>query len=91
MCLAIPYKVLEIEDGTWAGIKVAGARQRVNVHLFPEVKAGDWVLVNLGSVISRIEEDEAKEIIRLYQEVAEIRMPQTAVLRLIIDNVNEEG
>ncbi len=71
MCLAIPHKVLEVGENTGAEIEVAGARQKVSLELCPEVKAGDWVLVNLGFVVTKIEEDEAKEIMKLYQEIAE--------------------
>lgn len=71
MCLAIPYKVLEVKENSWAEIEVAGARHEVSLRLFPEVEAGDWVLVNLGSVVAKIEEDEAGEIMHLYQEIAE--------------------
>lgn len=70
MCLAIPYKVLEVNGKGQAKIEVAGARYEVSLQLFPEVGAGDWVLVNLGSVVAKIEEEEAKEIINLYQEIA---------------------
>lgn len=71
MCLAIPYKVLEVKENSQAEIEVASARREVSLRLFPEVEVGDWVLVNLGSVVARIEEDEAREIIHLYQEIAE--------------------
>jgi len=71
MCLAIPYKVLEVKENSWAEIEVAGTKQEVSLRLFPKVEAGDWVLVNLGSVVAKIEEDEASEIIRLYHEIAE--------------------
>jgi len=71
MCLAIPYKVLEVKENSWAEIEVAGTRQGVSLRLLPEVQVGDWVLVNLGSVVAKIEEDEASEIIRLYHEIAE--------------------
>ncbi len=71
MCVAIPYKVLEIRENSWAEIEVAGVRQEVSLQLLPEVNVGDWVLVNLGFVITKIEEDEAKEIMHLYQEIAE--------------------
>ena len=70
MCLAIPYKVLEVKKNSWAEIEVAGTRHKVSLQLLPEVEIGDWVLVNLGSVIAKIEEDEAGEIIHLYQEIA---------------------
>jgi len=71
MCVAIPYQAVEVKENFWAEIEIAGARHKVSLALVPEVNAGDWVLVNLGSVIARIEEDEAKEIISLYKEIAE--------------------
>jgi len=71
MCMAIPYKIIEIKEDSRAEIEVAGTRQEVSLQLLPEVKAGDWVLVNLGSVIAKIEEDEAREIMNLYREIAE--------------------
>jgi len=75
MCLAIPYKVLKVEENSWAEIEVASARQEVSLQLLPDVEVGDWVLVNLGSVVAKIEEDEAREIMRLYQEIAEQTVP----------------
>ncbi len=71
MCVAIPYKVLEVKDESWAEIEIAGVRHKISLALVPEVNAGDWVLVNLGSVITRIDENEAKEIINLYKEITE--------------------
>jgi len=71
MCVAIPYQVLEVKENSWAEIEIAGVRHKVSLALVPEVNASDWVLVNLGTVIAKIEEDEAKEIINLYKEIAE--------------------
>lgn len=71
MCVAIPYKVLEVKENSWAEVEINGARHRVSLQLFSDVEVGDWVLVNLGSVVTKIEEDEAWEIVRLYQEIAE--------------------
>ena len=72
MCVAIPYKVVEVKENSRAEIEVAGARHQVSLQLFPDVKVGDWVLVNLGSVVAKIGEDEAGEIMRLYEEIAEV-------------------
>ena len=82
MCVAIPYKVLEVKENSWAEIEVAGVRHEVSLGLFPEVQAGDWVLVNLGSVVAKIEENEAREIMHVYQEIAEAEMLQDSSLRL---------
>lgn len=70
MCVAIPYKVLEIDDNGLAQIEIGGIRRPVSLALVPEVKTGDWVLVHLGSAIAKIDEDEAREIISLYREIA---------------------
>ena len=82
MCLAIPYKVLEVKENSWAEIEVAGARHEVSLQLLPGVEVGDWVLVNMGSVVARIEEDEAREIIHLYQEIADANMLENDSLSL---------
>jgi len=71
MCMAIPYKVLEVKEKSRAEIEIAGARREISLQLLPEVGVGDWVLVNLGFVIARIEEDEAREIMHLYREITE--------------------
>ena len=75
MCLAIPYKVIEVKENFLAEVEVAGARHEVSLRLLPEVEAGDWVLVNLGCVVAKITEDEAREIMYLYQEIAKAEVP----------------
>jgi len=72
MCVAIPYKVLEVKGNSRAEIEIAGLRQEVSLQLLPEVEVGDWVLVNLGCAIAKIEEDEAREIMHLYREIVEV-------------------
>jgi len=71
MCLAIPYKVLEVKENRRAVIEVAGTKQEISLKLLPEIKAGDWVLVNLGTAIARIDEAEATEIMNIYREILE--------------------
>lgn len=71
MCVAIPYKVLEVKENSLAEIGIAGVRHQVSSALVPDVKAGDWVLVNLGTIITRIDESEAKEILNIFKEMAE--------------------
>ena len=74
MCVAIPYRVLEVNENGRAQIEIGSTRQEISTLLVPEVKVGDWVLVNLGSVVAKIDEDEAKEIINLYREIAAAEM-----------------
>lgn len=69
MCLAIPSKVVRIEDSI-ATIDVHGARRDISLLLMPdEVRIGDYVLVHAGFAIQRIDEDIAEESLRLLRQV----------------------
>ena len=74
MCVAIPYKVLQVKENRRAQIEVGGTRQEISLTLVPEVKVGDYVLVYLGFATAKIEGNEAIEVMRLYQEIAEAEM-----------------
>jgi hydrogenase expression/formation protein HypC len=69
MCLAIPALVKAI-DGLQADVEVGGVGRRVSVWLTPEVRVGDYVLLHTGYAISIIDEAEAKETLRLLEEMA---------------------
>lgn len=72
MCLAIPGKVLEIVDPAKhiAKVEVAGVRRNVNIGLLtgdehPEL--GDYVLIHVGFALSKIDEAEAMETLRMLE------------------------
>ena len=73
MCLAVPGKVLSVEDGDPAfrsgDVDFCGVRKRVNLAFIPEVAAGDFVLVHVGFALTRVDEEEAA---RAYRYLAEI-------------------
>ena len=74
MCLAVPGRVLDRFDrqGTpMAAVDVRGARAEVCLVFLPEVDVGDWVLVQLGTAVQVLAEDEAREHLRLLAEFAE--------------------
>jgi hydrogenase nickel incorporation protein HypA/HybF len=57
MCLAIPSRVISIEDLT-ATIDVFGARRQVSLMLLPEEpRIGDYVLVHAGFAIQKLEKE----------------------------------
>ena len=68
MCLAVPVKVVSIE-GDEAETEIGGVRRRVSVALTPEVKAGDYVLLHTGYAIGVVDEVEAKETLKLFEEM----------------------
>ncbi len=69
MCLAIPSKVIAIKDNV-AVLETLGVQREASLDLMGEsVKVGDYVLLHIGYVMSKIDEKEALESIELYQEM----------------------
>jgi hydrogenase expression/formation protein HypC len=69
VCLAIPGQVVAIVDAAnhLAKVEVAGVQRTVNVGLFDDVAAGDWVLIHVGFAISRVDEAEAQATLALLE------------------------
>ena len=61
MCIAAPARILEIEEGS-AVIELDGRRRRASLVRAPAVAVGDWALVAAGSVLRRLEPEEAAEL-----------------------------
>ncbi|HTY37490.1 MAG TPA: HypC/HybG/HupF family hydrogenase formation chaperone [Bacteroidota bacterium] len=72
MCLAIPGKVISIETNvqpTMGVVSFGGIEKRVCLEWTPEVALGDYVIVHVGFAISRMDESEALETLKLIQEI----------------------
>ena len=68
MCVAIPAKIKSI-DGSTAEVEVGGISRKVSVQLTPEVQKDDYVLVHAGFAIHIIDEQEARETLKLFEEL----------------------
>jgi len=68
MCVAIPARVKSIE-GLTADVEVGGVSRRISVQLTPEVQRDDYVLVHAGFAIHVIDEQEARETMKLFAEL----------------------
>ena len=72
MCLGIPSKIIQIDD-TRATIDVYGARREISTLLIEEpLKIGDYVLVHAGFAIQKLQEDVAKETLKLFDQYLEM-------------------
>jgi hydrogenase expression/formation protein HypC len=67
MCLAIPSKVVEINDNMGI-IDVAGVRREASLLLLENPQVGDWVIVHAGFAIQKVDEAAAHETLRLLRE-----------------------
>lgn len=70
MCLAIPAKVVTIEQDKAQVDFGGGVVREVNVTLV-SVEVGDYVLVHAGYAIQVLDEEEALETLRLWNEILE--------------------
>ena len=68
MCLAVPGKILDIEEaaddpitGRVATVDFRGSQVSASLAMTPEAGVGDYVLVHAGFAIAQLDEDEARE------------------------------
>lgn len=81
MCLGIPGKIVAIDENTSqsATVEVGGVRRQINISCIidedhpPEKCVGDWVLVHVGFAMSRINEEEAANTLKVLEEMGEIQ------------------
>lgn len=71
MCLSIPAKVISIE-GSLAIVSVGGAEYESSIMLLEDVKVGDYVLIHTGFAIQKLNESEAQETFKLFDELKKI-------------------
>ena len=77
MCLAIPGQVVTIDSGSESGesglrmgtVDFGGIRKSVCLDWVPEVTVGEYVIVHVGFAISRVDEEEARETLKLFDEI----------------------
>ena len=75
MCLAIPGKIVEIVDveNRIAKVEVGGVKRNINIGMLPENEThiGDYVLIHVGFAMSKVDEHEAQETLRILKELGE--------------------
>ncbi|WP_423222939.1 HypC/HybG/HupF family hydrogenase formation chaperone [Candidatus Amarolinea aalborgensis] len=83
MCLGVPGKVTAIEPDplgmTMGKVNFAGIVKDVCLAYVPDVQIGDYVVVHVGFAISKVDEDEARQVfayLREMDELGELRIPQ---------------
>jgi hydrogenase expression/formation protein HypC len=72
MCLAIPGEVVELLPGNGdqlAMVDVVGVKRRINIGLMEDdpVVPGDWVLIHVGFAMSKVDQREAAEALRMLE------------------------
>ena len=71
MCLAIPSRVVEIDEvSKTAIVETFGVKRKVSTMLLNEpLQIGDYVLVHVGFAMEKIDPEEAKKTLELFKEL----------------------
>lgn len=74
MCLGIPGKVTEVysqNDLPMGKVDFGGITKDICLAYTPEAVVGEYVLVHVGFAISRVDEEEAREIFSYLEEIGQ--------------------
>ncbi len=85
MCLAIPGKVIEIEQNA-QGVRMGKANfggivKQVCFEYTPQVQLGDYVLVHVGFALDKVDVEEAERTYSLLEEMnqlGELEVPDSS-------------
>jgi len=70
MCLAIPGKVLSLDENKGI-VEIGNMKREVFMHLVPDAVVDEYVLVHAGCAIQLIDEEEAKITLDILKELAQ--------------------
>lgn len=71
MCLAVPSKIVSIND-LLATVDAYGARREVSLMLLPEeAQIGDYVIVHAGFAIQKVDGEAAQEALKYISQLLE--------------------
>ncbi len=93
MCLSIPSKVVEIDTETnIAIVDTMGVTRKAGLELVEQedIKVGDYVLIHIGFVMNKIDEDDAMESLKVYKEILE-KLDEEDRKQLVLEDDNCEN
>ena len=90
MCLGVPGLVVEITpdplEMPMGKVSFGGALREVCFAYVPEAKVGDYVLVHVGFALNTIDEQEAKEVLAILEQMGESAEPEGPPVEESVDS-----
>lgn len=90
MCLSIPSKVVKIDkERNTAVVDTMGVTREAGLDLIEEgtLNLGDYVLIHIGFVMNKIDEEDALESLKMYKEILEL-MDEEERTKTVLDDDN---
>jgi hydrogenase expression/formation protein HypC len=72
MCLSVPARVVVVHDAHWATVEIGGTSKRVSIDLVENVQPGEYLLIHVGFAIQKVDEDEARQTLELFDEMLRV-------------------
>ena len=75
MCLAVPGRILEIDDSPelrLGTVSFGGIRKKVCLAYVPDAGVGDYVLVHVGFALNTIDEEQAQQVFAALSKMGEL-------------------
>lgn len=69
MCLALPAKIIAIDETTdMATVALGEVKKEVSIALLEDVNINDFVLIHVGYALNKISPEEAERTLQLFAE-----------------------
>jgi len=89
MCLSIPSKVTKIDkESNIATVDTMGVSRDASLDLMEDgdVKIGDYVLLHIGFIMNKIDEEDALASLDTYKEIIDIMDEEDRQKAILEDN-----
>lgn len=76
MCLSIPGKIISIDESQselkMAKVDFGGIKKEICIQWLPDVQTGDYILAHVGFALSKIDEKDAMDTLKILREMGDI-------------------
>ncbi len=89
MCLSIPSKVVKIDkENNMATVDTMGVQRDASLDLMQEeeIKIGDYVLLHIGFIMNKIDEEDALLSLETYREIIEAMNEEDRQMAILEDD-----
>ena len=94
MCLAVPGRVLSVEDQdgtTMAQVDFGGLRKEVCLAYIPDAQIGEYVIVHVGFAIQRLDEKSALDTLADFERLGILEEELGDGFALAARQINEQA